>query len=310
MSFLINLVRYPIEGFLFFLVIFVGHFLTARANSNFGGWLLRTVLPIMPVNRVARRNLSYVFPKLSPLEQNLLIRRMWDNFGRTFLEYIRLPRLKPFGPKSLVEIEGIDHIDRVIQSGKPAILVTAHLGNWDVGTYVAIKRGLDVAHVQRQLNNPLSDRLIQWVQRRYVSDIIHKGPASPKRILTALRRKTSIVMLMDQKMNTGVPVPFFGKDAMTAPLVARLALKYKIPIIPFQVIRLADRCRHQVRFYDPIKVPRGVDDETATLEILKKINSHIESWILEHPDQWFWVHRRWPKEFYQKDALSTTVASV
>ena len=102
-----------------------------------------------------------------------------------------------------------------------------------------------------------------------------------------------MAMLIDQKMNDGIAVPFFGRDAMTAPAIAEFALRYDMPLIPVRAVRTKD-CHFEVTIYPPLAYEKTGDDEKDILAIMTQINAQLESWIREYPEQWFWVHKRWP----------------
>jgi KDO2-lipid IV(A) lauroyltransferase len=101
-------------------------------------------------------------------------------------------------------------------------------------------------------------------------------------------------MLVDQKMNDGVPIPFFGRDAMTAPAVAQFATRFKCPLVPARVERL-NGANFRVTVYPPMEFPHTEDGHGDNRLLLIRINEVLESWIRERPDQWLWVHRRWPE---------------
>jgi len=123
----------------------------------------------------------------------------------------------------------------------------------------------------------------------------HKGG---RELLEALKNGESIALLNDQKFNTGLSVPFFGKEAMTAQGATRLALKTGRPLLPMAVTR--DGANFTVTFYEPIKLEKTGDRDTDVLNGVKQVSSFIEDRIKETPAQWFWVHRRWPKALYKK----------
>ncbi len=100
-------------------------------------------------------------------------------------------------------------------------------------------------------------------------------------------------MLIDQKMNDGIPIPFFGHDAMTAPAVAQLALKFRCPVLPTRAERLGG-ARFRLTVLQPIKLPDTGNREADIRTLMTQINNMLESWIIERPEQWLWLHRRWP----------------
>lgn len=291
---------YPVEAFLLILVFFIGFILPFAWGSKAGALFTGFLGPkFSNINNVLRRNLDLTGLKFSPEEQTTLIKKMWTNLGHTLLEYFHLPSQDPFAKNSLYEIEGLEHIDYLIQNKQPALLFSAHYGNWELGTYIAQKRGLKISLVTRFLNNPLSRFLMNKVHERIVRKIIPKGSQGAKQIIAELKKGNCVSMLADQKMNDGLAIPFFGRDAMTASAFAKMALKFNCPFIPFQVIRL-EGVRCKIIYYPPLMVPKTGNLQEKTIALLIQMNQHIELWIRDHPEQWFWIHRRWPKELYRK----------
>lgn len=108
-----------------------------------------------------------------------------------------------------------------------------------------------------------------------------------------LRQGEPVAILIDQKLNTGQPVPFFGRDAMTATAIADLAIKYGYPIIPTRVERVSDTPSFRITFEAPVQWQKTDNAQADALTIMGKLHSIMEDWIRAHPSQWFWVHKRW-----------------
>jgi KDO2-lipid IV(A) lauroyltransferase len=297
-----NIIKWPIhiiETLLYWVMIVTTYVLPIHLASALGGKLFSGIGPWLPINRIARINLKRAFPDLTEVEAHRIIKGMWDNIGRTIFEYSNLPAIDPLQPSSGYEFRGLEHLDQLIKSGKPGLLFTAHLGHWEIGNYIASKRGLKLAQVTRFLNNPLLRKGVNFIQGRIAQEIIPKGKEGIWKIIACLRRGTHVSMMLDQKMNEGVAVPFFGYDAMTAPAIAKLALKFDCPIVPVQVERLSGvPCR--VTFHPPLKRLRAGTMDEKIYDLLRQVNQHIESWIRQAPEQWFWIHKRWGKEIYYK----------
>jgi KDO2-lipid IV(A) lauroyltransferase len=153
--------------------------------------------------------------------------------------------------------------------------------------------GLQLHVVYRQANNLLVDRLIQDMRRDLALGTIAKGSAGAREIVRLLREGDSIGMLVDQKMNDGIAVPFFGRDAMTAPAPAQLALRYDLPLIPVRCERLDGAC-FRVSFHPPLALPADMPRQEAIRALTAQINTALEEWIRTRPGQWLWLHRRWP----------------
>ncbi len=153
---------------------------------------------------------------------------MWDNLGRVVAEYPHLHEINVYDPNGRVEISGIDAILADRGSGKRYIFFSAHYGNWEIATFAATQAGFAVTQIYRAANNPLVDRLIQEARSKISSELIPKGAVAARRAVAAIQEGRSLTMLVDQKMNDGIPVPFFGRDAMTAPALARLARRLRL----------------------------------------------------------------------------------
>ena len=291
---------YVIEAILFFGLSIVLSCLPMKWGSAFGGWFMRTLAPVLSSkDYIVRQNLYLAGFNLSATEEKKLIDGMWDNIGRTFCEYFRLPYQDPFDPNGPYEIEGIEHLDALIHDKKPGLLFSAHFGNWELGTFAAQKRGLVTAQITRFLNNPLMALLVNFFHGRVARKIIHKGDQGAREIIRELKQGHHVSMLGDQKNDQGEAIPFFKEPAMTAKAFARLALKYDCPILPFHSVR-KNGIECKIIYHPPLTVPKDGTDAEKMTDLMRQMNAHIENWIQENPEQWFWVHRRWDKKFYQK----------
>jgi KDO2-lipid IV(A) lauroyltransferase len=263
------------------------------AASALGGWLGRAIGPRLGVTKRAAINLRRALPKLDAAAARRVMRDMWDNLGRVVAEYPHLAEFRVYGDDGRIEFVGDDILDPVIAAGKSAIFISAHYGNWEIATMAATQRGLDVAEIYRAANNPWIDRLIASYRDSVGSELIPKGTIAARRSIAALRDHRHLAMLVDQKMNDGIKVPFFGRDAMTAPALAQLALRFDCAIMPARVERVKG-ARFRIVMSPPIEIVRTGDRRADTLAIMTAVNEEIESWLRERPEMWLWLHRRWP----------------
>jgi KDO2-lipid IV(A) lauroyltransferase len=147
--------------------------------------------------------------------------------------------------------------------------------------------------VYRNFNNPYIDHYIRGIQRGSGVELIRKGAAGARRLIKQLREGQHTIMLVDQRMNDGIPVPFFGRDAMTAPAIAELAHKYDAAIVPVHVERLCG-ARFRVTVEPPLPLERSGDRHADVARTMTLVNQRIEAWVRARPEQWLWLHRRWP----------------
>ncbi len=266
--------------------------------SNVIGFIARITLPYLPMTNRAIKNLELVMPELSSSEKKQIISGMWENLARVVFEYISLSRLKIYTANSRVEVRGLEVIEQLHKNGGPAILFLAHLAHWELATMACIQKGLKITQLYRRLNYPLTDKFINFVHKKIAQEVITKGPEGARKMLDTLRKGGIVSLLLDQKLREGESVPFFGIPAMTPSAPARISLKLNCPFIPIQVERLPN-AHFRVTYHPPLK-PRikGTLDE-QTIDLLKQMNELFEDWIRQHPEQWLWLHRRWPKHHYK-----------
>ena len=277
------------------------------AASALGGWLARHIGPRLGISARARRNLAAALPELAAGEAERVLRLMWDNLGRVAAEYPHLPRIRVFPPGVLqpgvlqkglgrVETSGIEHLDRAVAAGRSVIIFGGHLGNWEVAALAAGQYAQDhgtiFAQIYRAANNPLVDRMIARF-RGAASEFIPKGRVASRRALAALRRGAHLTLLVDQKLNDGIAVPFFGRKAMTAPALALLALHFDCAVLPARVERLKG-AHFRLTIHPPLPLPRSGERTADVGALMAEVNRTLEGWVRERPEQWFWVHSRWP----------------
>jgi KDO2-lipid IV(A) lauroyltransferase len=226
------------------------------------------------------------------------MRKVWDNLGRTAGE---IPFLGHDALVRRMKISGAEAVQQCMAEAKPILFVSAHYGNWELATMAANHLGIPLTLIYRPANNPAVDACIQQL-RGQMNRLLPEGTANqhlPKGnrgaagLLRALSQGRSIGMLIDQKMNSGVELPFLGHPAMTASAVAELALRTGAKIIPFRCIR-RQGLHFDCEFLAPMDAASLAQNQpNPALAIMEKLHGILEAWIEEYPEQWFWVHRRW-----------------
>ena len=283
-----------LEAFAVTLTLTLFRLVPLDTASRLGGWLCRRLGPHLPVSRQARGNLRRAFPEKSDAEVRRILIAMWDNLGRLIGEYPHLSHFRLYEPGSRVEVIGAEHVDRLRDDGKSGIFFSAHIGNWELASMGATQRGLPLARFYRAPNNPFVDRIVRLIRSPVAGELLPKGAEGARRGLAVMRAGGHLGMLVDQKMNDGIAVPFFGREAMTAPALAQLALKFACPVVPAKVERLGG-ARFRLTVYPPLEITRSGERQKDVLDLMTRVNALIEGWIRERPEQWLWVHNRWPE---------------
>ncbi len=257
--------------------------------SNFGGWLGRKIGPRLSQHKTALANLRRAFPEWPDEKVRATALDAWENVGRTAGELPHLTKLNPYAEDTRLDVINPEGLDAVSHSDKGAVLISGHFANWEVMASAICNRPLDCLVTYRALNNPHIDRRLNALRQSYGIQALAPKGLGTRRLMKTLAEGRAVALLNDQKFREGIPVPFFGHDAMTAPGPTRLAARYKVPIIPMSTVRTGP-CRFRVTVHEPI-IPHPAD----TLATVSEITRFIEDRIRENPGQWFWMHRRWPK---------------
>ena len=284
--------RYGAEAAVFFAFMGLFRAIGLDKASRLGGWIGRNIFPLLPPDRVARANLKLAFPQMSQDEHNEIRRVMWDNLGRVVGEYPHLGRFSPKGEDPRIGYSLPPGVTPESLMDKPLMFLSGHFANWEMMPILAHQLGFDAAAVVRPPNNPY---VAEWVarQRRIngPSTLIAKHNAA-RSMLGQLRGSKSLCMLVDQKLREGIAVPFFGRDAMTTPAPAALALKFGAPIVITSNRRLPG-ARFHVTVHKVLDFTASGDDDKDTLALTALITAQIENIIRDEPGQWLWIHKRW-----------------
>ncbi len=265
--------------------------------------ILKAVGPLTSQHRTMIRNLRMCFPDWTEKQIRDVARGSWETLGRTVGEMPHLARMKPYVRDSRIEVVGAERLDAIRESGRPAVLIGGHFANWEVMASAICNRPLDAQITYRSANNPHIDRRIARARHAYGINVLTPKGAGTRDLMRALGRGQSVALMNDQKFNQGIAVPFFGYDAMTAPGPTRLAMKYNAPLVPFSCRRVGPS-RYRVTVHEPFLPDSDPDEDRAIFNTVLRINRFMEERIREAPDQWFWMHNRWPKEAWVKAGVA------
>jgi KDO2-lipid IV(A) lauroyltransferase len=245
---------------------------------------------------VVESQLRAAFPELDDREILRISRASYAHLGRTAIETALLPSLDRAAIIDLVEkVIGWEYIDEGIQAGRGVILVTGHLGNWELGGAYLAARGIPVDAIVRHMANPRFDRYLNMTRASLGIRVVYDDQAvrlTPR----ALRDGRLIAFLADQGVRglASTYVPFFGRTAKTPRGAAVFALRMGAPIVFGAAIRQPSG-RYQMAF-EPVEVTRSDDRERDTDEIVARYTAALERWVRIAPEQYLWQHRRWRRQ--------------
>jgi len=286
---------YPLQGALIGSIYCVIRSLPLEIATRVGSFLFCTIGQRMRIARIAEQNVRRVFPELNDQDVADLLKRIWHDLGQGAAEFAHLDRLKSYGSDKRVELTGLENLSRMRGGGPAGIVFSAHIGNWELGAHLLGETGISFGQIYRGADNPFIDRLFKKARRNSGITLVPKGREGATQLIRLMRGGLHFGVMMDQKLNEGIPIPFFGHNAMTATAPVEIALRNGGPIIPARCIRLP-RSRFRLEFLPPIEFESTGDKKRDVEAALQQINKIIEGWIREYPEQWFWLHRRWPKD--------------
>jgi Kdo2-lipid IVA lauroyltransferase/acyltransferase len=246
------------------------------------------------LRRVGLRNLEIAFPQMSLAERRRLLKAEFDNLGRLLAEFCMFPGYTRENVDEVALYEGLENYKAASACGKGVLFLTAHLGGWEIGSFVHSLHGYPMQVVIRDLDNPYLSRLVERYRTLHGNSTFGKQEFA-RGLLAAMRAGETVGLLMDTNMTPpqGVFVPFFGVEACTASGLARVALRTGAAVVPAFTLWDGETGKYRVHFEPPLQLVRTGDDEADAVANTALFTRVIEDFVRSHPDQWLWVHRRW-----------------
>jgi KDO2-lipid IV(A) lauroyltransferase len=287
-----------LEAFAFDLVTGLARLFPIDAVSDFGAWLFKRIGPLTSTHRVAEINLRIAFPQADEAEIARLLVAQWDALGRWAVEFPILDKI--IADPKRVELVNGQRLAEIARTGESVVFISGHFSSMEIMPAEIIKAGITCQITYRATNNPHVDARIRKSRFRYgVRLFAPKGGDGARELLRALGRGESVALMNDQKFNGGVAAPLFGVMCHTAPGPSSFALRFGIPLQPMSVQRI-HKARFRVVVHDPIWL-KDTGDRNRDIEAgVRKVNAFIEDRVRDRPEEWFWVHKRWPNEIYKK----------
>ena len=241
------------------------------------------------------RNLQMVYPDWDTDKRAQMARGAWYNLGYVFVDMMRGHKIQM---DSQVTFENAHHLTDALKN-KGALAVTAHLGSWEMILPIVTHLHQKPYAIYRFVKNPFMDRWVRTVRGRYSKGLLEKNSnTTALDMMRAVKNGDTVVILPDQKMNTGITVDFLGRPSKTAIGVGSFVNK-NIPAIPIQIIRNPDTISFRVVIHPPLENP-NTGDKTQDIEAITQQMCHLfDTWIHQNPEQYLWHHRRWDKDKYR-----------
>ena len=276
----------PIAAIIAIPLFFILKLLPYKLSSYLCGIFMYLIAPLTSYNNRVKKHLRIVFPNKSIKEINNLTSQHWFMLGQTIGEMPHINNLIKLGN---LETEGLEKIKK-----GPAILVGAHMGNWEFLLRVGDLAGRRAGYVFRPINNWILNKIQIYRNKDANADFYRKGRLAAIGMASKLKNGEIVGLTGDQLLREGIMVPFFGIETPTPQAAAVMAIKWNVPIYMVRVERFRG-IKFKLSVEDKLKFPENLDKDKATYEITRLISKRIEEWIIDRPEQWLWAHRRWGK---------------
>jgi KDO2-lipid IV(A) lauroyltransferase len=246
------------------------------------------------LRRTGQVNLQLAFPEQARADHTATLRKVYRNLGHQLAEFCQMPSYTPEVARKLVRYEGLDNYLAALDAGRGVLVLTGHLGAWELSSFHHSLMGHPMGLVIRRLDNPLVDAFVNRIRCLHGNRVIHKDDFA-RGLIASMRAGETVGILMDTNMTPpqGVFVPFFGCLAATASGLSRVALKTGAAVIPGFLLWQESEQKYVLRFGERISLTDTGDAEADAICNTAKFTAVIESYIRQYPDQWLWMHRRW-----------------
>src|SRR5277367_6083851 len=265
---------------------------TARALGALVGRIALLLTPRL--RRTGDLNLRLAFPQKTAAERQQILRKLYRNLGWLLAEFCQMPRYTPEQTGRFIRYEGLDHYLAARDRGKGVLVLTGHLGAWELSSFYHSLAGYPMGMVIRRLDNPLVDALVNRIRCQHGNRVLHKDDFA-RGLLAAMRAADTVGILMDTNMTPpqGLFVPFFGVEACTASGLARVALKTGAAVLPGFLLWEESERQYVLHFYPELALASTGDAEADTADNTARFTAVLEDAIRRYPSQWLWMHRRW-----------------
>ena len=282
-------IKYFIQFLIIFILFLIFKVLGLKFASYTSGKIVSFIGPFFRSKTLIESNILKALPNLNKNEVKKISKMMWHNYGRILAEYMFIKEFRMSKVKNNIEIIGQEKLDTIKENNESVIFVSGHFNNFELMAMHLEKSGINLAAIYRPLNNKFLNFIMEKIRKKYIcKNQIKKGISGTKQLLTFFKKKTSIALMIDQRVSQGVRSNFFQHKAFTTTIPAQFVKKFKCKVVPIYIER-TEGVNFKLTIHDPLEYSNTETVESITLSL----NILLEKMILKNPDQWIWSHNRW-----------------
>ena len=282
-------IKYFVEFLIIIFLLVIFKILGFKLASNLGGLIGRSIGPLFRSKKKILSNISKALPEIGDKNIELIVKKMWENYGRILSEYMFIKNFRNSKLENYFKIEGQEILNKLKESKEPVIFISGHFNNFELMAMQVEKSGINLAAIYRPLNNIFLNKIMEKIRTKYICrKQIKKGGSGTRELLESFKNNYSIAIMIDQRVSESIKVDFFNQKASTTTIPAQLFKKFGSKIVPIYIERI-----NGVYFKMTINKPVSFDKESTIEEITLNLNKWLEKMILINPGQWIWSHDRW-----------------
>jgi len=274
-------------------IIFFGLFkiLGISLSSKLSGKIFELIGPYFRSKKIIHKNIKKAIPDINKNNLDRITKKMWNNYGRVFAEYIFIKEFRFGKLSSRIIVDGEYILEKIIKSNSQVVFVSGHFSNFELMAMYLDKKGIKLSAIYRPLNNVFLNKIMENIRKKYIcKNQIKKGVGGLKKLMLLKKNNFSTALMIDQRVSEGILSKIFSEEALTTTIPAQIVRKFNIPIVPVYIERIEG-----INFKITIENPINFAKDASVKKITDELNIILEKMIMKKPEQWIWSHNRWKK---------------
>jgi len=284
-----KLIKYFIQFLIIIIFFLIFKILGLKSASHISSKITSVVGPLFRSRNLINSNILKALPNLDRDQIKIISKKMWSNYGKILAEYVFIKDFRGGKFNNKIKVNGQEILEKIKKDNEPVIFVSGHFNNFELMALHIEKSGINLAAIYRPLNNKFLNFIMERIRKKYIcKNQIEKGISGTKKLLSFFKKKTSIALMIDQRVSQGIKSKFFNDKCFTTTIPAQFVKKFNCKVVPIYIERI-NNINFKLTVYDPLQYHSDETLESITLNL----NNILEKMILKNPEQWIWSHNRW-----------------
>ena len=284
-----KIINYFLQYLLIKLFFLICKIIGYKKASNLGKLVGEKIGPYLKSKKIIKNNINLILPNATKDDVNLIIKKMWGNYGRILSEYVFIKDFKKGNLEKYVNVIGSEYLNDIRKKNIPVVFVSGHFNNFELMAMQIQKEGVNLGAIYRPLNNFFLNKTMEKIRIKHICKIqIKKGLSGIREILNLFKKNVSIALMIDQRVTEGIKSNFFDRKAFTTTIPAQLVKKFNCPVVSIYIERI-----EKYNFRLTINKPVYFAKDESLEQITEKLNYILEKMVLKNPEQWILTHNRW-----------------